>query len=94
MVKGCSEETGVLQEPRARPATETGKAGFLARLEPRPEDWALRMLRSAHVLKGAGKVDWKTFTGTAKAVLDGRALWRRSPSWSMSERGPTGFWRM
>ena len=32
------------------------------------------MLRSAHVLKGAGKVDWKTFAGTAKAVLDGRAL--------------------
>ena len=50
------------------------KAGFFARLEPRREDWALRMLRSAHVLKGAGNVDWKTFAGTAKAVLDGRAL--------------------
>ena len=33
------------------------KAGFFARLEPRREDWALRMLRSAHVLKGAGNVD-------------------------------------
>ena len=32
------------------------------------------MLRSAHVLKAAGKVHWKTFVGTAKAVLDGRAL--------------------
>ena len=42
--------------------------------EPRREDWALRMLRSADVLKGTGKVDWKTFAGTAKAVLDDRAL--------------------
>ena len=50
------------------------KAGFFARLEQRREDWALRMLRSAHVLKGAGNVDWKTFAGTAKAVLDGRAF--------------------
>ena len=50
------------------------KAAFFARLEPRREDWAPRMLRSAHVLKGAGNVDWKTFAGTAKAVLDGRAL--------------------
>ena len=24
--------------------------------------------------EGAGKVDWKTFEGTAKAALDGRAL--------------------
>ena len=50
------------------------KAEFFARLEPRREDWALRMLRSAHVLKGAGSVDWKTFTGTTKALLDGQAL--------------------
>ena len=50
------------------------KAEFFARLELRREDWALRMLRSAHVLKGAGNVDWKTFAGTAKAVLDGRTL--------------------
>ena len=26
------------------------------------------------MLKGAGNVDWKIFAGTAKAVLDGRAL--------------------
>ena len=32
------------------------------------------MLHSAHVLKGDGRVDWRTFTGTAKAVLDGRVL--------------------
>ena len=50
------------------------RAGFFARLESRREDWALRMLRSAHVLKGAGNVDWNTYAGTAKAVLDGQAL--------------------
>ena len=50
------------------------KAGFLAQLESRREDWALRMLSGAHLLKGAGNVDWNTFAGTAKAVLEGRAL--------------------
>lgn len=50
------------------------RAGFFAPLEQQCQDWALRLLCSAHVLKGAGKVDWKTFEGTAKAVLDGRAL--------------------
>ena len=33
-----------------------------------------RMLPSAYVLKGAGNVNWGSFAGTAKAVLDGRAL--------------------
>jgi len=75
VVKGWSEGTVVLQEAMDEAGDGDGvKAGFFARLEPRREDWALRMLRSAHVLKGAGKVDWKTFAGTAKAVLDGRAL--------------------
>ena len=32
------------------------------------------MLRSAHVLKGAGNVDWRTFAATAMALLDGRTL--------------------
>ena len=50
------------------------RAGFFARLESRREDWALRMLRSAHVLKGAGNVDWNTYAGTAKTFLDGQAL--------------------
>ena len=50
------------------------KYGCFARLEPRREDGVLRMLRSAQVLKGAGKVNWKTFAVTAKAALDGRAL--------------------
>jgi hypothetical protein len=29
------------------------------------------MLRSANILKGAGNVDWNTYAGTAKALLDG-----------------------
>ena len=75
VVKGWSEGTAVLQQAMEEARDTDGvKASFFARLEPRREDWALRMLRSAHVLKGAGKVDWKTFAGTAKAVLDGRAL--------------------
>ena len=32
------------------------------------------MLRCAHDLKGAGNVDWRTFAGTAKAVLEDRVL--------------------
>ena len=75
VVKGWSEGTAVLQEAMDEAGDGNGvKAGFFARLEPRREDWALRMLRSSHVLKGARNVDWKTFAGTAKAVLDGRAL--------------------
>ena len=75
VVKGWSEGTAVLQEAMDEAGDGNGvKAGFFARLEPRREDWALRMLRSAHVLKGAGNVDWKTFAWTARAVLDGRAL--------------------
>ena len=50
------------------------KAAFLPRIETRREDRALRMLCSAHVLKGASNVDWWTFAGTAMALLDGRTL--------------------
>ena len=63
--------------PSAAEALEfcvTLRAGFFACLGSRREDWARRMLRSAHVLKGAGNVDWLTFAGTAKVLLDGRAL--------------------
>ena len=75
VVKGWSEGTAVLQEAREEAdGADRAMAGFFARLESRREDWALRMLRSAHVLKGAGNVDWRTFGGTAKSVLDGRAL--------------------
>ena len=42
------------------------KSGFFARLEPRREDWALRMLRSAHVLKGARKGRLEDFRGNGQ----------------------------
>ena len=51
---------------------DRAKAGFFGRLESRRRDWVLRMLRRAHVLKGAENVDWNTFAGTGKALLDGR----------------------
>ena len=75
VVKGWSGGTAILQDAMAETDdADRAKAGFFARLESRREDWALRMLRSAHVLKGAGNVDWNTFAGTAKALLDGRTL--------------------
>ena len=94
-MKGWSEGTASLREAMDEAGDGDGvKAGFFARLDPRCKDWALRMLRSAHVLKGAGNVDWKTFAGTAKAALDWTAgRWRRSPSCSMSGRERTGSWR-
>ena len=63
--------------PRAKEKADDGdrvRAGFFACLGSRREDWARRMLRSAHVLKDAGNVDWLTFAETAKVPLDGRAL--------------------
>ena len=69
-----------------------GKGRVFVRLKPGREDWAVQMLRSAHAQKGGGNVDWKTFAATATAVLEG-GRWRRSPRWSMSGRGRTGFWR-
>ena len=38
------------------------------------EEHAARMPRSAHVRKGTGNIDWRTFAGTTKAVLEGGAL--------------------
>ena len=74
-VRGWSEGTALLHEAMQEGDDEDQvKAAFLARLETRREDWARRMLRSAHVLKGAGNVDWRTFAATAMALLDGRAL--------------------
>ena len=75
VVRGWSEGTALLQEALQVGGDEHRvKAASLARLDRRREDSALRMLRSAHVLKGAGNVDWRTFAGTAMALLDGRAL--------------------
>ena len=75
VVKGWLEGTAVLHEAlEEADDADRVKTGFLARLEFRREDWALRMLRGAHVLKGARNVDWRTFAGTATAVLEGQAL--------------------
>ena len=64
VVKGWSGGTAILQDALAEADdADRAKAGFFARLESRREDWALRMLRSAHVLKGAGNVDWKHLRG-------------------------------
>ena len=47
---------------------------FWARLEERREHWAMPMLLSAHLLKGAGHEDWRSFAATASALLEGRAF--------------------
>ena len=93
VVKGCSEGAAILQE--AMEEADDGhrvKAGFFARLESRHEDCALRMLRSAQVLKGAGNFDWKIFAGPRRPCWTAER-WRRSRSWSMSGRGRTGSWQ-
>ena len=75
VVKGWSAGTAILQDAMEEAEdADRVKAGFFARLEAWREDWAQRMLRSAHVLKGAGNVDWNSFAGTARALLDGQAL--------------------
>ena len=52
------------------------EAVFWERLEERRGEWALLMLRAAHVLKISSEDDdeWRSFAVTASAVLDGRAL--------------------
>ena len=75
VVKGWSAGTAILEDAMGEAGdADRVKAGFFARLEAWREDWAQRMLRGAHVLKGAGNVDWNTFAGTARALLDGQAL--------------------
>ena len=74
-VQAWSEGTAVMQE-----ALDDGVSGdgpdkaFWVRMEERRNDWALVMLRGAHVLKGAGDDGWRSFVATASALLDGRAL--------------------
>ena len=73
VVRGWSQGTALLHEAMQEGDDEDQvKAAFRARLETRCEHWALRMLRSAHVLKGAGNIDWRPFAGTAMALLDGQ----------------------
>ena len=51
------------------------QAVLWARLEERRDEWALRVLRTAHVLKFSRDDDeWRSFAATASAMLGGRAL--------------------
>ncbi len=47
---------------------------FWSKMEERRNDWALFMLRAAHVLKGAADDGWRSFAATASALLDGCEL--------------------
>ena len=74
---GTWAEGTMLMEPAMNDAAGgPGKPApaFWARLEERREGWALPMLLSAHLLKGAGREDWRSFAATASALLEGRAL--------------------
>ena len=69
VVRGWSEGTTMLHE-----AIEEGdgenqvKAAFLNSLDSRREDWAQRMLRSAHILKGARKVRLAHLRGDSRLI--------------------------
>ena len=74
-VKSWSEGMAVLQEAMG----EADDAGPGKGRVFRPTRFAARGLGAADaaqrpVLKGGGNVDWRTFSGTAKAVLNSRAL--------------------
>ena len=69
------EGTALLDESlKAADGPRQTLEAFRARLEERRGDWALLVLRAAHVLKAAGDADWRSFTAVASALLDGRAL--------------------
>ena len=62
VMTGWQEGTSILQD--ATEETDDAdrvKAGLFARLESPREGWALRMLRSAHVLKGGGNITANSF---------------------------------
>ena len=69
------EGTALLDESlKAADGPRQTLEAFRARLEERRGDWALLVLRAAHVLKAAGDADWRSFTAVASALLDGRPL--------------------
>ena len=69
------EGTALLDESlKAADGPRQTLEAFRARLEERRGDWALLVLRAAHVLKAAGDADWRSFAAVASALLDGRAL--------------------
>ena len=45
-----------------------------ARVEARRVDWAMLMLRAAHVLKAGRVDDWRSFATTGSALIDSREL--------------------
>ena len=74
-VGSWSEGTALFQDALDEAsATEDIEAAFWSRMEVLRDDWALLMLRAAHVLKAAADDDWRSFTTTASALLDGRPL--------------------
>ena len=69
------ERTALLDESlKAADGPRQTVDAFRARLEERRGDWALLVLRAAHVLKAAGDADWRSFAAVASTLLDGRAL--------------------
>ena len=75
MVATWYEGTAAVDEALDRASGPTQlKAALWTCLEKQRGYWALLMLRTAHVLKAAGDADWRSFTATAAALLDGRSL--------------------
>ncbi len=70
------EGTAVFDEAlKSASGTRQPEAAFWERLEERRGDWALLMLRAAHILKASGgDGEWRSFAAAASALLDGRAL--------------------
>ncbi len=50
------------------------ESAFRARMEERRGDWAMLMLRAAHVLKAAGSDDWRSLAATGSALIGGGEL--------------------
>lgn len=47
---------------------------FWSLVEERRGDWAMLMLRTAHVLKAGASDDWRSFAATGSALIDGHEL--------------------
>ncbi len=70
-----SEGTAMMQEVLDEYVSGAAlDAVFWSKIEERRNDWALVMLRAAHVLKGAADDGWRSFAATAAALLDGCEL--------------------
>ena len=74
-VEAWSEGTAIYREALIETRSGEGtEEVFWARIKERREGWALTMVRGAYILKSAGDGDWRSFAGTAMALLDGRTL--------------------